>query len=244
MLAASGLAKNYGVQAALQPLTLAFPAGTVTAVIGPSGCGKSTLLRLLLGLIEADAGRVEIDGAPLTAAGTLAWRRRIGYMTQDGGLFPHLTAEANVTLMARHLKRPAEEIARRVRELCALTKFPADGLARYPGELSGGQRQRVGLMRALMLSPPVLFMDEPLAALDPLVRRGLQDDLKEIFSALKPTVILVTHDLAEAAHLAGRIALLRDGRLVQCGALAELRDRPAEPFVTEFFAAQRPAVAL
>ena len=244
MLALLGASKQYGPLAALQPLTLDFPAGTVTAVIGPSGCGKSTLLRLLLGLIEPDRGRVEIEGVPLTADKKLAWRRRIGYMTQDGGLFPHLTARENVALMARHLRRPAHEITQRLRELCALTKFPAEALDRYPGELSGGQRQRVGLMRALMLSPAVLLMDEPLAALDPLIRRGLQDDLKEIFTALKPTVILVTHDLPEAAHLADRIALLRDGRLVQCGTLAALRDHPAEPFVSEFFAAQRPAVAV
>ena len=244
MLALLGAAKQFGSQAALRPLTLDFPAGTVTAVLGPSGCGKSTLLRLLLGLIEPDEGRVEIESAPLTPDKKLAWRRRIGYMTQDGGLFPHLTAGENVTLMAKHLKKPTSEMNPRLRDLCALTKFPVDALDRYPGELSGGQRQRVGLMRALMLSPAVLLMDEPLAALDPLIRRGLQDDLKEIFSALKPTVILVTHDLPEAAHLSDRIALMRDGRLVQCGTLAQLRDTPAESFVSEFFATQRPAVAV
>ena len=132
----------------------------------------------------------------------------------------------------------------RLTELTELTRFPADGLDRYPNELSGGQRQRVGLMRALMLRPKVLLLDEPLGALDPLVRAALQEDLKRVFSEEGLTVLLVTHDMGEAAYLADRIVLMRDGRIVQEGALDDFRERPADPFVTEFMNAQRPAVAI
>ena len=169
-------------------------------------------------------------------------RRKVGYVIQDGGLFPHLTAEGNVTLMARFLK--SDGIDERVAALAELTRFPKDGLLRYPNELSGGQRQRVGLMRALMLKPRVLLLDEPLGALDPLVRAALQEDLKRVFAEEGLTVLLVTHDMGEAAYLGDRIVLMREGRIVQQGALDDFRDRPAEPFVGEFMNAQRPAVAL
>ena len=168
-------------------------------------------------------------------------RRRIGYVIQEGGLFPHLTARANVLLMSRHLGRPGPEMEQRLEELCALSRFPREALDRYPAELSGGQRQRVSLMRALMLSPEVLLLDEPLGALDPLVRSALQRDLKEIFARLKQTAILVTHDMGEAAYLADEIVLMNEGRIVQRGSAADLRDRPANEFVTEFINAQRSA---
>ena len=141
--------------------------------------------------------------------------------------------------MARHLQKPEGESTARLEELCALTRFPLDALRRYPGELSGGQRQRVSLMRALALSPELLLLDEPLGALDPLVRAALQKDLKEIFQRLQQTAILVTHDLAEAAYLGDRIVLMNDGRVVQHGTLSDLRDRPANNFVTDFINAQR-----
>jgi osmoprotectant transport system ATP-binding protein len=165
-------------------------------------------------------------------------RLRTGYVIQDGGLFPHMTARGNLTLMARHLGWDRMRIDTRVRELTELTRFPADGLDRYPLELSGGQRQRVGLMRALMLNPDALLLDEPLGALDPLVRADLQTELRDIFRALGKTVVLVTHDLGEAAFFADRIALLRDGHIVQQGSAADLWHRPADPFVTRFVQAQ------
>lgn len=163
----------------------------------------------------------------------------MGYVIQDGGLFPHLTAEGNVTLMARHLGRSGDDLHGRVAELAELSRFPAEGLSRFPVELSGGQRQRVGLMRALMLGPDVLLLDEPLGALDPLVRAALQEDLKEIFARLGQTVVLVTHDMGEAAYLADRIVLMREGRVVQEGTLEDFGKRPAEEFVTRFLNAQR-----
>jgi osmoprotectant transport system ATP-binding protein len=236
-----GVSKKFGGATALQSTDLAFPSGLTTVLIGPSGCGKSTLLRLIIALLQPDSGKVIFDGAEVNRATAQAVRRRIGYVIQEGGLFPHLTARANVLLMSRHLKRPAREMEARLEELCALSQFPRKALERYPAELSGGQRQRVSLMRALMLSPEVLLLDEPLGALDPLVRSALQRDLKEIFTRLKQTAVLVTHDMGEAAYLANEIVLMNEGRIVQRGSAADLRDHPANEFVSEFINAQRSA---
>jgi osmoprotectant transport system ATP-binding protein len=193
----------------------------------------------MVGLTRPDTGRILFDGKPVSTVNLVQVRRRIGYVIQDGGLFPHLTARGNVTLMARYLGRDRGDIDKRLSDLAGLTRFPAEGLDRYPVQLSGGQRQRVALMRALMLDPDVLLLDEPLGALDPLIRSDLQTDLKGIFRTLGKTVVLVTHDLGEAGFLGDLIMLLRDGRVVQRGTLADLVDAPAEPFVTEFINAQR-----
>src|SRR5437660_12851049 len=233
------VSKTYGPAIALYPTDLAFERGKTSVLIGPSGCGKSTLLRLIIRLLDPDAGAIRFDGVPITSANISELRRRIGYVIQDGGLFPHLTARRNVLLMATHLKKPAGEMQRRLAELCALTRFPEAALDRYPIELSGGQRQRISLMRALMLSPELLLLDEPLGALDPLVRAALHKDLKEIFSRLQQTAILVTHDLAEAAYLGDEIVLMNEGRIVQKGTLGELRSQPTSSFVSEFITAQR-----
>lgn len=238
----SGLSKTYGSVVALQPTDLAFARGKTTVLIGPSGCGKSTLLRLIIRLLEPDAGTIRFDGTAITAANIPELRRRIGYVIQDGGLFPHLTAHENVALMASHLKWPADKLQSRLAELTALTRFSVGALDRFPLELSGGQRQRISLMRALMLSPELLLLDEPLGALDPLVRAGLQKDLKKIFARLNQTAILVTHDLAEAAYLGDEIVLMNEGRIVQRGTLEDLRARPASEFVSEFITAQRSVV--
>ena len=235
----SGVSKTYGRAVALHPTDLDFPRGKTTVLIGPSGCGKSTLLRLIIRLLDPDAGTVRFDGAPSTAANIADLRHRIGYVIQDGGLFPHLTARNNILLMAAHLKWPEEKMQKRLAELCQLTRFPESALDRFPLELSGGQRQRISLMRALMLSPELLLLDEPLGALDPLVRAALQKDLKEIFLRLKQTAILVTHDLAEAAYLGDDIVLMNEGGVVQIGTLEDLRTKPASDFVAEFINAQR-----
>ena len=234
-----GVSKTFGAAAAVHSTDLAFEQGKTTVLIGPSGCGKSTLLRLIIGLLEPDSGTIQFDGAPITLANIAQLRRRVGYVIQDGGLFPHLTSRKNVLLMATHLKRPAAEMDQRLSDLCALTRFPPTALERYPIELSGGQRQRISLMRALALSPELLLLDEPLGALDPLVRAALQKDLKEIFARLDQTAILVTHDLAEAAYLGDEIVLMNEGRVVQIGTLEDLRRKPATDFVTEFINAQR-----
>ncbi|MCP3980858.1 MAG: ATP-binding cassette domain-containing protein [bacterium] len=231
--------KSFAGVVALQATSIAFEAGRTTVLIGPSGCGKSTLLRLINGLLEPDRGCVVVRGRTLSRANVGELRRRMGYVIQEGGLFPHLTARRNVTLMADYIGWPRERVNSRLSELAELTRFPADGLERYPRELSGGQRQRVSLMRALMLDPDVLLLDEPLGALDPMIRADLQDELREIFRRLSKTVVMVTHDLDEAGFFADSIALMRDGRVVQRGSLAALVERPADEFVTRFVRAQR-----
>ncbi len=213
--------------------------GGTTVLIGPSGCGKSTLLHLLLGLEAPDRGTLSLDDTPLTPVTIGALRRRMGFVAQDGGLFPHLTAAANVGLMATYSGWAHAQVEARITELASLARLPRRALDRYPTQLSGGQRQRVSLMRALMLDPDVLLLDEPLGALDPLVRYELQTDLKAAFARLAKTVVLVTHDLAEAGLLGDWIVLLREGRIVQQGTMAELLDRPRDSFVSRFVNAQR-----
>jgi osmoprotectant transport system ATP-binding protein len=237
-----GVSKTFGDAAAVHATDLSVERGKTTVLIGPSGCGKSTLLRLIIGLIQPDSGEIQFDGTQLRADNIDIVRRRVGYVIQEGGLFPHLTARGNILLMARHLGRADNEMGARLGELCVLTRFPENLLGRYPLELSGGQRQRVSLMRALMLSPELLLLDEPLGALDPLVRAALQKDLKEIFARLRQTALLVTHDLAEAAYLGDEIVLVNEGRIVQQGSLADLQQKPASPFVSEFINAQRALV--
>jgi len=236
--------KRFGDDFAIRDANLEIERGKITALIGPSGCGKSTILRLIVGLVTADTGEIQFDGEKIAAETIMKIRRRLGYVIQDGGLFPHLTARHNLTLQPRLFRRRRDEIEKRIIELCELTKFPGSGLDRYPLELSGGQRQRVSLMRALMLSPELLLLDEPFAALDPLVRMNLQRDLKEICARLQQTVLLVTHDLAEAAFLGNEIALMSEGQIIQRGSIADLRAKPANEFVREFVSAQRGLVQL
>ena len=239
-----GAAKRYGPLVALRPTNLRIAPGKTTALIGPSGCGKSTVLRLLAGLLRPDEGRVTFEDQSVGTDDVSAMRRRIGYVIQDGGLFPHLTGMGNVRLMAAHLGWDGARIARRVRELADLTRLPPATLDRYPVEMSGGQRQRVSLMRALMLDPDALLLDEPLGALDPMIRFDLQNELLEIFARLRKTVVLVTHDLSEAAFFAETVVLMRDGAVVQQSSAAELVRKPADAFVEKFVRAQRPPLVL
>ncbi len=240
----SNVSKRYRDAIVLHPTNLSIERGKTTVLIGPSGCGKSTLLRLVIRLIQSGSGWIDFDGEPITDQNIDRLRRRIGYVIQEGGLFPHLTARANVALIARHLGKSHEEIRKRLRQLCDLTRFPENLLPRYPGELSGGQRQRVSLMRALMLSPELLLLDEPLGALDPLVRASLQTDLKQIFGYLGQTALFVTHDLAEAIYFGDEVVLMNAGRIVQKGTINDLREKPADPFVSEFINAQRGIASL
>lgn len=237
-----GVSKSFESTVVLEPTDLAFEAGKTTVLIGPSGCGKSTILRLLVGLLQPTTGRIHFDNRELSPETMLELRRKTGYVIQEGGLFPHLTAQDNILLLPRHLHRPEAKMRARLAELCELTRLTPDVLTHYPLDLSGGQRQRVSLIRALMLNPEVLLLDEPLAALDPMVRAALQSELKTIFQRLHLTVILVTHELAEAAWLGDQIVLLRQGRVVQIGAFAALRDQPANDFVSEFITAQRKVI--
>ena len=239
MFRLSSVSKSFGDASVLSSVDLAIEPGTTVALIGPSGCGKSTLLRLMNGLLEPDSGAVEFDGTPMLGDALTPARRRIGYVVQEGGLFAHLTAEKNVTLLGRRLGWSATRATQRARELADLVRLDHALLVRYPHELSGGQRQRVALMRALANDPEALLLDEPLGALDPMVRAELQDELRELFERLRKTVVLVTHDLAEAAFLAGRIVLLHDGSIAQDGTPDELVREPASEFVQRFVSAQR-----
>ena len=239
MIRLENVSKAYGLTKAVHSVDLTIQPGKTTVLIGPSGCGKSTLIRLMIGLINPDRGNIYMEGEMLNSSNVSSLRQKIGYVIQDGGLFPHLTAYENVSLMANYLGWNKERIQRRMLELSELTKFPADALGRYPVQISGGQRQRVSLMRALMLDPDMLLLDEPLGALDPLIRFELQTDLREIFQALGKTVVMVTHDINEAGFFGDTIVLLRDGNIVQEGTLLDLVQTPADPFVTRFIKAQR-----
>ncbi|MEM6572220.1 MAG: ATP-binding cassette domain-containing protein [Planctomycetota bacterium] len=231
--------KAFSDEVAVDGVDLSIASGATTVLIGPSGCGKSTLLRLLLGLVAPTSGSVTFEGSPVDPTDALAQRRRMGYVIQGGGLFPHLSAEGNVTLLARHLGWDADRLAARIAEVCDLARLERGLLGRFPLQLSGGQRQRVALARALFLDPGVLLLDEPLGALDPIVRSDLQDELRATFDDLGKTVVLVTHDMGEAAFFADRIVLMKDGRVVQEGTFDELDGAPADPFVTRFIGAQR-----
>jgi osmoprotectant transport system ATP-binding protein len=239
MLTLRGVSKSFDGAHALRPLNLEIPNGKTTVLIGPSGTGKSTLLRLITGLLQPDTGELLFDDVPMSPANIESLRRKMGYVIQEGGLFPHLTARANVTIVARYLDWKSHDVEQRVNELCDLVRLPCEMLARFPTELSGGQRQRVSLMRALMLDPAVLILDEPLGALDPMIRFDLQNDLKEIFARLNKTVAIVTHDLAEAIHFGDWIVLMRDGAIAQQGTAEDLLSRPADEFVRRFVQAQR-----
>jgi osmoprotectant transport system ATP-binding protein len=243
MIELQGVVKRYGDHAAVDGVDLVCDAGKTQALIGPSGCGKSTLLRMMVGLVTLDAGTVRVDGQPLNESTVADVRRRIGYVIQEGGLFPHLTARENAALLPRYLGWSAQEIGGRIAALIDLTHLTDNLLSRYPRQLSGGQRQRVSLLRALMLDPDILLLDEPLGDLDPMIRAELQEDLRSIFTELGKTVVIVTHDLAEAGFLGDRITLLQAGRIVQQGEFHDLVERPANEFVTKFVRAQRQLVS-
>ena len=229
------VAVAYGPTAALAATTLSIAPGETLVLLGPSGSGKSTLLRTLAGLTPF-TGTLRFAGEAVGDWRGL--RRRLGYVIQDGGLFPHLTARGNVTLMARELGWFADRIAARVEELAALVALEASQIDRFPAELSGGQRQRVAVMRALMLDPAVLLLDEPLSALDPITRVRLAGELRDIFARLGKTVVIVTHSLGEARFFGGRAILMRGGEIVQQGPIETLERAPADPFVAEFLAAE------
>jgi osmoprotectant transport system ATP-binding protein len=239
MIEIHGVTVHYGTEIALRGIDLDLQSRRTSVLIGPSGCGKSTLLRVITGLSIPASGYVKIENERITPENISDIRKNIGYVVQSGGLFPHLNNHDNVILMARYLKWSEEKTEDRLNELVNLTRFPRAALNRYPAEISGGQRQRVSLMRALMLDPQFLLLDEPLGALDPMVRFELQRDLRVVFSELKKTVVLVTHDLNEAAYLGDELILMKDGKVVQRGSLESFQANPKVPFVTQFIEAQQ-----
>ncbi len=218
----------------LDGLTLSVAPGEVVALVGPSGCGKTTALKLANRLLEPDGGTVRVFGRPAREEDAVALRRRIGYVIQEAGLFPHRTVGENVETVPRLLGWPAPKRRARSEQLLAMVGLPASEFAgRYPRELSGGQRQRVGVARALAAEPPLLLMDEPFGALDPIARRGIQKEFLAWRARLTAAALLVTHDLSEAFRLADRIAVLNEGRVRQVGTREDLVARPADAFVRE-----------
>jgi osmoprotectant transport system ATP-binding protein len=237
-----GVGKRYpdGTEA-VGSLTLDIPAGELVVLIGPSGCGKSTVLRMINRLIEPTSGHILLDGADVHAVSAVDLRRRIGYVIQNTGLFPHQTIRANVATVPRLLGWPRRRVEARVTELLDLVGLdPARYGKRYPNELSGGQRQRVGVARALAADPVVLLMDEPFSAVDPIVRIRLQDEFLRLQETVRKTIVLVTHDIDEAVRMGDRIAVLsQGGTLQQYAPPAELLSAPANDFVREFIGSDR-----
>ncbi len=226
--------------AAVDGLTLDIPAGGIVALVGPSGCGKTTTLKMVNRLIEPSDGRIEIGGVDARSLPTHQLRRHIGYVIQHTGLFPHLDIEANIATVPRLLGWDKRRSRERVDELVELVGLDSEMLRRYPPELSGGQQQRVGVARALAADPPVLLMDEPYSAVDPIVRARLQDELLDLQSRVGKTIVLVTHDIDEALKLGDRIAILQEGGvLAQYDAPADLLAGPASAFVQTFLGEDR-----
>ncbi|NND68309.1 MAG: ATP-binding cassette domain-containing protein, partial [Halioglobus sp.] len=210
---------------ALDAATLAFPDGVITALIGPSGCGKSTLLKLCNGLIRPDSGTVSVFGEAIDYSNLPVLRRRLGYAVQGNVLFPHRTARQNITLLAQLEKWSEAQIEERVTELMSLCQLLPEQLDRYPHQLSGGQQQRVGLCRAMMLRPEILLLDEPFAAIDPITREDIQQQLLALQQAEPRTCVLVTHDMREALLLAEHIVVMSRGRILHSGSKADLLAR-------------------
>jgi osmoprotectant transport system ATP-binding protein len=236
------VSKRYGDGAfAVSELSLAVETGEICVLVGPSGCGKTTTLKMINRLIEPTSGRIYIDEEDVTSADVAALRRRIGYVIQQGGLFPHQRVAENVATVPRLLGWDRDRVMKRVDELLDLVGLPPEEFARrFPHELSGGQRQRVGVARALAADPPVLLMDEPFGAVDPLIRSRLQQEFKALQATLHKTVVFVTHDVDEAILLGDHVAVLRQGGVLeQFGTPAEVLGQPANSFVNEFLGADR-----
>ncbi|MDO7849376.1 ATP-binding cassette domain-containing protein [Hymenobacter sp. M29] len=242
---ATNLHKRYGAQPVVQDVSFELAAGETLVLLGPSGCGKTTLLKMLNRLIEPDAGTVEINGRDVHAQRPEVLRRGMGYVIQQVGLLPHYTVAENIAVVPKLLGHAPAAIAARTEAL--LTRLhlpPARYAGQLPHQLSGGQQQRVGLARALAADPPIILMDEPFGALDPITRASIRREFRELDELRSKTVVLVTHDVTEAFELADRILLLDAGRVQQMGTPRELLFRPANDFVRLFFAAERLALQL
>jgi osmoprotectant transport system ATP-binding protein len=240
MIELESVTKRYGETLAVDRLSLRVPDGEVCVLIGPSGCGKTTTLRMINRLVEPTSGRITVGGRDVRGVPPEELRRGLGYAIQSVGLFPHLTVAENVMTVPRLLGWGRARMLARVDELLSLVGLdPGDYAAKYPRQLSGGEAQRVGVARALAADPPVLLMDEPFGAVDPLNRERLQGEFVRIQKELRKTVIFVTHDVDEAIRLADRIALMKDGRLRQYDTPENLLDHPADKFVHDFMGADR-----
>ncbi|MGE0908553.1 betaine/proline/choline family ABC transporter ATP-binding protein [Bacillus atrophaeus] len=240
MLTLENVSKNYkGGKKAVNSINLKIEKGEFICFIGPSGCGKTTTMKMINRLIEPSAGTIYIDGENIMEQDPVELRRKIGYVIQQIGLFPHMTIQQNIALVPKLLKWPEEKRKERARELLKLVDMGPEYLDRYPHELSGGQQQRIGVLRALAAEPPLILMDEPFGALDPITRDSLQEEFKKLQKTLHKTIVFVTHDMDEAIKLADRIVILKAGEIVQVGTPDEILRNPADEFVEEFIGKER-----
>lgn len=234
MIEITNVVKRFASHTVVDNISLHVGKGETLVLLGTSGCGKTTTLRMINRLIEPSSGSIIVDGIDVAQQLGPDLRRRIGYVIQDGGLFPHYTVAETIATVPKLTGWTPDQIRDRIRELIAKLQLPSSLLNRYPAELSGGQRQRVGLARALAARPPVLLMDEPFGALDPFTRRHVRRELFGLSELRETTVVLVTHDVGEALELADRVALMHKGRIVQIGPPDELLNNPANEFVKDF----------
>lgn len=240
MVLLENIKKFYNKTSVIKNLNLEIEKGKFVVLIGPSGCGKTTTLKMINRLIEPTSGSIFIEGEDITKANPVLLRRKIGYVIQQVGLFPTMTIAQNIEVVPKLLKWPAEKRRKRTAELLELVGMnPGEYMNRYPAELSGGQQQRIGVLRALAVEPPLILMDEPFGALDPITREALQEEVKKIQSKLNKTVVFVTHDMDEALKLADVIVLMKNGEILQAASPEELLTNPADDFVAEFIGKHR-----
>ena len=232
MIELAHVSKRFGSEIAVNDISLRIPKGKFCALVGTSGCGKSTTLRMINRLIAHSEGEIILDGASIETYDPVKLRRRIGYVIQHTGLFPHWSVARNIGLVPRLLKWPSIDVQARVEELMQLLGLPVEEFGhKYPHQLSGGQAQRVGVARALAANPDIMLMDEPFGALDPITREKLQDELAKLQARMHKTIVFVTHDMDEALKLADHLVVMRDGRIVQQGSPLALLKHPADPLV-------------
>lgn len=235
MIEFRNVTKRYGSKTILHDLSFTIKTGEFVVLIGPSGCGKTTTLRTINRLIEPKAGTVFIDGKDVTKQNAVQLRRQIGYVIQQIGLFPNMTVSQNISVVPKLLGYSKEECDTIVRDLLSLVDMPYEENAhKYPSELSGGQQQRIGVLRALAASPPIVLMDEPFGALDPVTRDSLQEEIKRIQKKLKKTIVFVTHDMDEALRLADTIIFMDKGKILQMASPEEMLQHPASPVIKSF----------
>ncbi|MEC1422213.1 choline ABC transporter ATP-binding protein OpuBA [Bacillus subtilis] len=240
MLTLENVSKTYkGGKKAVNNVNLKIAKGEFICFIGPSGCGKTTTMKMINRLIEPSAGKIFIDGENIMDQDPVELRRKIGYVIQQIGLFPHMTIQQNISLVPKLLKWPEQQRKERARELLKLVDMGPEYVERYPHELSGGQQQRIGVLRALAAEPPLILMDEPFGALDPITRDSLQEEFKKLQKTLHKTIVFVTHDMDEAIKLADRIVILKAGEIVQVGTPDDILRNPADEFVEEFIGKER-----
>lgn len=240
MLEFKNVSKIYaGGKKAVDNLDLHINAGEFIVFIGPSGCGKTTTMKMINRLVKPTEGKILINGENIMEKNIVQLRRSIGYVIQQIGLFPHMTIRENIALVPRLMKKSVDERNNKADELIELVNMPKEFLDRYPHELSGGQQQRIGVLRALAADPPLILMDEPFGALDPITRDSLQAEFKHLQRTLGKTIIFVTHDMDEAIKLADRIVIMKDGKIVQMGTPDEILRDPANEFVEDFIGKDR-----